>query len=246
MRNYFTFNGVDSRDYGIYISGTGRLTIPEKLYDFQNIAGRNGDLIVDAAATPQNDVITYPAFIKPFDNRGVPVSYSEMFGKMRSWLLNVKGYAELRDSYDCKHYRLGAFAGPLSPETTPVLDAGSFDIEFNCKPQRYINDDSEQYVLSAGESMTVKACPYYHAEPLIRVNRPGTFVVGNNTVTVAAGSYAFPIFIDCRLLECYDYTGESVNRYVTFSTYNFPEISNGVEIASTDVQITVTPRWYEL
>lgn len=83
MRNYFTFNGVDSRDYGIYISGTGRLTIPEKSYNFQNIAGRNGDLIVDAAATLQNDVITYPAFIKPFDNSGVPVSYSKMFGKMR-------------------------------------------------------------------------------------------------------------------------------------------------------------------
>lgn len=94
--------------------------------------------------------------------------------------------------------------------------------------------------------MTVEACPFYHAEPLIRVNRPGTFSVGNNTVTVAEGSYDFPVFIDCRLLECYDLNGNNVNRYVTFSTYNFPEIANGVEIASDNVELTITPRWYEL
>lgn len=246
MRNYFTFNGVDSRDYGIYISGTGRLTIPEKAYNFQNISGRNGDLIVNSNATMQNDVITYPAFIKPFDDSGVPVSYSEMFGKMRSWLLNVNGYAELRDSYDCKHYRLAAFAGPLVPETTPFLDAGSFDLEFNCKPQRYFDDDADVYTIDVGESMTVKACPLYHAEPLFSVNGPGTFSVGDNTITVLAGNYAYPMFIDCRLLECYGFIGESTNRYVTFSTYNFPKIGNGVVITSNDVKITVKPRWYEL
>jgi len=246
MRNWFTFNGIDSRNFGIYISGSGRLTIPEKAYNMQHIAGRNGDLIVDSDATLQNELITYPAFIKPYDQTGIRVKFPEMFGRMRSWLMNVKGYAELRDSYDWSHFRLAAFAGPLTPETLANLEAGTFELEFNCKPQRYLTDDDEVYTVSAGQSLTIEKCSIYHSEPLFRVNRAGSFSVGDEVITISAGSYAFPVFIDCRLLECYDLNGNSVNRYVTFSNYNFPSLEGETVITSTNVELTVLPRWFEL
>lgn len=246
MRNYFTFNGVDSRDYGIYISGTGRLTIPEKAYNFQEIPGRSGDLIVNASASVRNDTIVYPAFIARQNFSGVYTSYAELVGALRSWLLSVKGYAELRDSYDPDHYRLAAFAGPTQFETAPVLDAGSFDLEFVCKPQRYLTAEDEATTIRAGASAKFKTCGYKYSDPLFTVSGVGSFQVDSQTVTIVQSLLTYPITIDCRLMECFDANGENANRYVSFSEHNFPKIYNGTIVTAGTAALTVKPRWYEL
>ena len=79
MLNSFTFAGVSSREFGVYISGSGRITVPEKAYDFQQIPGRSGDLIVHRAARVNNDLITYPAFIAPTNDRGVLRPYQRWY-----------------------------------------------------------------------------------------------------------------------------------------------------------------------
>ena len=33
MRNYFILNGVDSREYGVYINGQGTFGAPKKAYN---------------------------------------------------------------------------------------------------------------------------------------------------------------------------------------------------------------------
>ena len=45
MRNWFVLNGVDSRDFGVYISGQGTFSAPRREYDMISIPGRNGDLV---------------------------------------------------------------------------------------------------------------------------------------------------------------------------------------------------------
>lgn len=246
MRNYFTFNGVDSRDYGVYISGTGRLTIPEKAYNFQSIPGRNGGLIVNASVPVQNEIVSYPAFIARQNYSGVYTSYSELVGAFRSWLLSVKGYAELRDSYDPAHYRLAAFAGPTQFESTPALDAGSFDLEFNCKPQRYLTSEDEATTIRAGASAKFETCGYKYSDPLITVSGVGSFQVDSQIVTIVQSLLTYPITIDCRLMECFDANGENANRYVSFSDHNFPKIYNGTIVTAGTSALTVKPRWYEL
>lgn len=245
MRNYLTFNGKDLREFGVYISGSGRVTIPEKAFNFQTIPGRNGDLIVGNTTIP-NEVISYPAFIAPYNDSGVWRSFTEMAQRLRGFLMSVNGYAELRDTYDQRHYRLACFTGPTAFEITPQLDAGSFELEFNCKPQRYLVEQNEIISLSAGESTTIERCGYYYAEPLISVTGTGSFTVGETTVTIAENGLTAPIIIDCRLLECYDSAGLSANRYVSFSDYEFPAIADGTVINAGDVALTLDPRWYEL
>ena len=62
MRNYFTFDGVDSRSFGVYISGQGTFKAPARSYDAIEIPGRNGELLgIDSRLG--NVELTYPAFI---------------------------------------------------------------------------------------------------------------------------------------------------------------------------------------
>ena len=246
MLNSFTFAGTNSRDFGVYISGNGRITAPEKSYDFQSIPGRNGDLIVSRAARVVNDVITYHAFIAPTNDSGVIRPYPEMAAKLRAWLLSVKGYAVLSDTYDPAHYRIAAFVGPIAFDSLQDLSAGRFEIPFNCMPQRYHWDEEGAFSLATGETKNVEAPCYSFSEPLIAVTGTGSFTVGNQTITIADNTLTGPIYIDNRLLSCYDAAGVNANRFVSFSDYEFPVIEDGTTVDAGTVALEVKPRWYEL
>ena len=62
MRNYFTLDGVDSRDFGVYISGQGTFNASARDYNMIPVPGRNGDL-VGPEKRFQNGTLVYPAFI---------------------------------------------------------------------------------------------------------------------------------------------------------------------------------------
>ena len=47
MRHSIIFGGVDSADYGIYISGEGVFNAPRRDVEMAAIPGRNGDLALD-------------------------------------------------------------------------------------------------------------------------------------------------------------------------------------------------------
>ena len=245
MRNYFVFNGVDSREYGLYISGTGRLTVPEKAYEFAEIPGQNGEHILNRNARVRNEGITYPAFISPFNESGVRLPFGVMASRMRSWLLSVKGYAELYDSYDPDHYRRAAFTGPTEFELTPTLEAGSFELSFNCKPQRYLRE-SETIAVGFEQTKTIHKCPFYYSVPLIAINDEGSIAIDDQTITVATNDLQYPIYIDSLLMNCYDSRGINANLYVSFSNYTYPTIADGSVLSGTETSFSVEPRWYEL
>ena len=62
MRNYFVLNGVPSTDFGVYISGQGTFSAPEKDYTFYNVPGRDGSLI-SSNNRFNNVTLKYEAFI---------------------------------------------------------------------------------------------------------------------------------------------------------------------------------------
>ena len=46
---FFTFNGENSAEYGVYISGEATYDTPDRIVETVQVAGRNGELIVDDA-----------------------------------------------------------------------------------------------------------------------------------------------------------------------------------------------------
>ena len=138
MRNYFILNGVDSRDFGVYISGQGTFDAPQKSYSFYNVPGRDGALL-SSDNRLENATLTYEAFIYKDFNVNV--------ANFRTFLLSLNGYTKLTDSYHPDEFRYAVYTGPFEPKVQSKNDAGSFKITFSCKPQRYLlSGEAETYI----------------------------------------------------------------------------------------------------
>ena len=147
MRNYFILDGVDSRDFGVYISGQGTFNSPEKDYTFYNVPGRDGALL-SSENRFNNVTLKYDAFIcRDFDNN---------IAAFRTFLLSLNGYKRLTDSYHPDEFRYAVFTGPLEAKVEKRNDAGSFTITFSCKPQRYLLTGEAESVIGQGGTETVR------------------------------------------------------------------------------------------
>ena len=145
MRNYFILDGVDSRDFGVYISGQGTFNASARDYNMILVPGRNGDL-VGPEKRFQNGTLVYPAFI--YSN------FDANIKAFRNFLLSLVGYHDLIDSYHPDEIRKVLFQGPFNADVVTKNDAGSFDIEFVCKPQRYLASGNEVTTFESTETET--------------------------------------------------------------------------------------------
>lgn len=86
----------------------------------------------------------------------------------------------------------------------------------------------------------------FPAAPLIRVYGNGTVRINDITATVnSPGTYTD---IDCDAMDCYE-GAENRNRYVVFSSNDFPTLAPGPNEIVPDVNISrvdIVPRWWRL
>ena len=124
MRNWLTFGGKDSRDFGVYISGQGTFTAPEKAYTFYAVPGRNGALIGNERRL-ENIQVSYECFI--YSN------FKQNVADFRTYLLSLDGYQELTDAAEQRRRfdeeagirrALGKRAGVRDDEFLAALDSG--------------------------------------------------------------------------------------------------------------------------
>ena len=98
------FGGVDSSDYGIYISGEGAYNAPERNVEFVKVPGRNGDIAIDQGRY-ENIKVTYPAMVLEDDQE----HFRERLSEFRNAILSQKGYQRLEDSYHPDAFRMGVY-----------------------------------------------------------------------------------------------------------------------------------------
>lgn len=233
--SYFKFDDIQSNEYGVWISGTGTYDAPERDVVQVDIPGRNGNLIIDNNRF-RNIEITYPAFIsRGFDSR---------FDIFKAALLSKKGYKILTDTYHPDEFRLACYKNAIEPTTGPYNRAGSFDITFDCQPQRYL--------LSGLDTTTIDAPgvfvnpTQFTAKPNIRVYGYGAFTIGSVTVTVTQHSYPY-IDIDCEAMDA-RYDATNCNSLITLSGDSFPvlEARTGVSLGTNISKLEVQPRWWTI
>lgn len=235
LRNYLKFDGVDSRDYGVYISGQGAFNAPARAYEFLQVPGRNGALIGNEKRL-ENIEVTYPAFIYTNFKRAV--------AGWRNFLLSRNGYCRLIDTYNPEEYRMAAYVGAFDVEATQKNDAGQFDLVFNCKPQRYlISGENVMTFTSAGR---IYNPTQFEARPLLRVYGTGTVGIGNNAITITetAGAYTD---IDCEMMDAF-YGAINCNRFIQIQNNDFPALpagESGITLSGI-TKVEITPRWFRV
>lgn len=235
MRNWFILDGVDSRDFGVYISGQGTFSSPEREYDMRPVPGRNGD-IVGIETRFSNGDLTYPAFIY--------ANFKSNLESLRAFLNSLFGYKRLEDTYHPDEFRQVVFTGPFEPNVVSRNNAGSFDISFDCKPQRFLKTGESTTTLTSTGTITNPT--RFESKPLLRVYGTGNLGIGSQTITILQTDTYMDI--DCEMMDAYKGT-TSMNSSIQLTGYNFPTLKPGVNNISLGTGISkveITPRWFTI
>lgn len=176
-----TFDGENSGDYGIYITGAGTFNAPQRDVELVTIPGRNGSFALDHGRF-ENIEVTYPAGLYGSDE----TDFADKIAEARAWLCSKSGYVRLQDEYNPNEYRLAVYKSGL--EVSPaLLKAGEFDLVFECMPQRFLT--SGETAITVGHGIipgTVKNPTRFESRPLLEVTGYGkiTFISANNPTKV--------------------------------------------------------------
>lgn len=170
----FTFDGVNSKDYGIYITGEAVYNAPERDVDVIAIPGRNGAFVKDNGRF-ENITVTYPA--GTFGD--TQPDFAENIKTFRNIIASKIGYCRLIDDYNTGEYRMAVYKSGLEASPEAMGRAGQFNLTFECKPQRFLT--SGESPISKANNSTITNPTLFDAHPLISFNASGdgTITIGD-------------------------------------------------------------------
>lgn len=234
-KQYLTFDGKSSADFGVWISGGGTFDAPARDMSMVSVPGRNGDLTFDNGRF-NNISVTYPAFITR--------DFQPRIDEFRAWICSRHQYCRLEDTYHPDEYRLAIYKSGLNVSPTARNLAGSFTLTFDCKPQRFLKSGEQKTTFTASGSLYNQTD--YDAKPLLRCyGRSGTVTVSGVAVSVTGcSSY---VDIDCDLMEVYE-GSTSRNSTTTLTDGEFPVLSPGSNAVSFSgfTSVAITPRFWTI
>lgn len=177
MEQSLIFGDVNSSDYGIFISGAGVFNAPKRDVKTFSIPGRNGDFLLDRNRF-ENITVTYPAHCKAPDL----ATFREQLSAYRNALASQKGYQRLEDTINGSEYRLGAFVGGFEAEPIGYSTSATFDLVFDCKPQRYLKIGELPVAIRSGDTLTNPTL--FESKPLLMAKGYGTIDLNGQPITI--------------------------------------------------------------
>ena len=127
----FTWNSITSDTLGLIVEKYPNRPIPSRKIAAYQIAGRDGDLLVDYGSYT-NVIQEYEVFVKETSGN----TLQENITTIANWLIGTAGYQTLTDSYDTNIYR-DARVENASEFVNSLNRFGRGTIRFDCKPQRW-------------------------------------------------------------------------------------------------------------
>ena len=179
LPNYksFTFDGTNSRAYGVYITGRGVFNAPERNVEMVEIPGRNGAYALDKGNF-NNIEVTYPAGIFA----DTEADFAQAVSDLRNFLCSKSGYCRLEDDYNSGEYRMAIYKSGLEVDHD-MLTAGEFNIVFECKPQRWLTSGETAVSVASGGKVTNPTL--FEAKPLLEVVGYGDIDLGGQEIKVS-------------------------------------------------------------
>ena len=175
----FTFDSVNSLDYGVGITGSAVYNAPTRDVEMISIPGRNGEYALDHGKF-NNIEVTYPA--GAFDTS--QTNYATKMSNLRNQLASRVGYKRLEDEYNPDEYRMAIYKSGLDVNPVHYGEAGEFDIVFDCKPQRFLK--SGETATSVANNGTITNPTLFDAHPLLsfKATGSGTISLGGQEISL--------------------------------------------------------------
>lgn len=215
------FGGVDSGDFGIYITGSAVYNAPERAVERVSVPGRNGALILDQGHF-ENVTVSYPAGTFAASQG----EFTANLGAFRNAVLSQLGYQRLEDDYNPDEYRMANASAGFEVEPSKNGIAGEFELIFDCKPQRFLTaGESETTIAASGDAITNPTL--FESEPLLVLDGYGK---------VAFNGYEMEVFnVPIGAVNISGSDSESAQIYTTevpawTYSYNLNSFENGDSI----------------
>ena len=244
------FDDIDSRDYGIYITGSAVFNSPERDVEMIEIPGRNGSYALDNGRF-NNIEVTYPAGLFGRSE----ADFAAGIRAFRNALASRIGYKRLEDDYNPNEYRMAVYKSGL--DVTPSqLKAGEFEITFDCQPQRFLK--SGETAVSVEDGGTVTNPTLFEAHPLLSFEGYGNIDINGERIVVHNEPYGLVNLAE-NVTTTQDHvnlkparlalmnTGDSIQAYgghFVFQVYGSDttvEVTNVSTTASGDIPVTAEP-----
>ena len=175
------FDGVSSKDYGIYITGRAVYNAPKRSVEMISIPNRNGAFALDKGYF-ENVEVTYPAGVFASNETDFAAAISDF----RNMLCSKRGYCRLSDEYNPDEYRMAVYKDGLEVDVK-ALKAGQFDITFECMPQRWLTSGEAKITVADGDTITNPTL--FESHPLLEVEGYGHISIDGNTILLDDGDY---------------------------------------------------------
>ena len=235
MMNFFVYDGNNSQDLGLLISGEKTYNSPSRDVTTVSIPGRSGDLIIDNRRY-NNVEISYTVSFR----KDVP----EKTRALKAWLLSNAGYRRLEDTYQPEYFRLAAISNATAFEIS-INRYGTAELIFNCNPFLF-SKGGEQTVSIPASGGRIYNPEYFESQPIITVYGNGNGVLSVNNINYNLSDIDGYVTINSDVGLVYKGT-ENKNSTVNF--IEFPTLQVGENIIDWTGGITkveIIPRWCTL
>ena len=229
MNDYFIWNGVDCRTYGIHVADQPPVTIPQERSTQTNVPGRPGSLTQLEGEDVYDDmVLTAQCFIS--DPAQIPAIAAWLKGKGTVTFANRTG-----GHYNARISNQIPFEKVL--RGNPHC---SFAVNFRCFPFWYQDNAADVTLTTSGTAITNPGSVY--SDPVITVTGSGDITLMVGTTIVELTGVSGSIVIDSVLKEAYKGT-TLMNDHMSG---DFPVLKPGLNAISwtgTVTQVAIKPNW---
>ena len=239
MSDSFTFDGINSADFGVYVFPTDSLyRAPARQYTMLTVPGRSGALLIDE---------------NRFDNTAreygvvIPQNGKSNIDSLRNALASRVGYFRLEDTFDTSHFFMAMYSENFTPQIDWRGESSKIILTFERKPQRYLK--SGETVVSKTSSGTITNPTRFPSKPLLKVTTTrataSVLGVGSTNITIKRQGVTY---IDCEMGRAYNGT-TPLDTFISLNTIDFPTLepgSNGISRGTGISRVEITPRWWEI
>lgn len=179
----FIFDGENSRDYGVYVTDVEVFGTPVRSVEMVQIPGRNGAFALDKGSW-ENIEVTYKCAM----GCETPADFKAGISAFRNMLASRIGYKRLEDEINADEYRMALYKGGMSVPTINK-ETATFDVVFECQPQRYLKSGETAVSVSSGD--TISNPTLYDASPLLefRAAAAGDISINDDVINIKPEIY---------------------------------------------------------
>lgn len=265
MSGNLTFAGYAASGFGLKIGSVQVYGGAGNAVNALRVPGRMGQVLAyDEEAQVDNDLREYNAGLYLRNASAEDVALK--IAKIRQWLLGVRGYSVLEDSYEPGFYRRAYFQGNINFTRKGAGQNFEAALQFSCDPRRYIAGVPDTVMRGQGGVFDAEITPpeawanliVYPAKPLIKVegeyaNDNFDLIFTDITGTEERGKISFAedigtLYFDTETMNATSepYGGANLNSWVTDVTgdVTLRGLVDYIRRTTVDARITITPRWW--